>query len=67
MVNRIIRQLDVLDAAQSINGVNVPGYRLHPLKGDRSGEWSITVTGNWRITFRFENGDAYNVDLEDYH
>ena len=64
---RIVRQLDVLDAATSIQGVNVPGYKLHPLKGDRKSEWAIWVSGNWRITFRPENEDMYDVNLEDYH
>jgi toxin HigB-1 len=67
MLKRLIRQLDVLDAATSIQGVNVPGYRLHPLKGQRAGEWAIWVTGNWRITFRLDKGDTYDVNLEDYH
>lgn len=44
-----------------------PGLRLHPLKGDMRGMWSMSVSGNWRIVFRFENGDAYDVDLVDYH
>jgi proteic killer suppression protein len=44
-----------------------PGLRLHPLKGDMRGMWSMTVTGNWRIVFRFEQGDAHDVDLVDYH
>ncbi|MDQ3687321.1 MAG: type II toxin-antitoxin system RelE/ParE family toxin, partial [Acidobacteriota bacterium] len=47
--------------------VDLPGYRLHELKGDRKGTWSLTVSGNWRITFTFSEGDAYDVDLEDYH
>jgi proteic killer suppression protein len=45
----------------------LPGWRLHPLKGDRKGQWSITVTGNWRITFEISNGEICNLDLEDYH
>ena len=44
-----------------------PGWRLHPLKGDRHGRWSVTVTGNWRIVFRFENGKAFDVDFIDDH
>jgi proteic killer suppression protein len=44
-----------------------PGWRLHPLKGDLDGLWSVTVTGNWRIVFRFDNGRAFDVDLVDYH
>jgi proteic killer suppression protein len=67
MRGRIERRLDVLDAASAISGVNVPGFGLHPLKGDRAGEWSITVTGNRRLTFRFEDGDAFDINLEDYH
>ena len=44
-----------------------PGWKLHPLKGDLKGFWSVTVTGNWRVIFRFEKGDAFDVDLVDYH
>jgi proteic killer suppression protein len=44
-----------------------PGWRVHPLKGKLQGFWSVTVTGNWRITFRFEAGDAFDLDLVDYH
>ena len=65
--NRIAARLDVLDAARTIAGVNAPGFDLHPLKGDRAGEWAIKVNKNQRITFRFENGDAVDVHLEDYH
>ena len=46
---------------------SVPGYRLHPLKGDLKGYWSISISGNWRVTFRIDDGDAYDVDLTDYH
>ncbi len=45
----------------------MPGYRLHPLKGGLKGYWSVTISRNWRITFRFEDGDAYEVNLADYH
>jgi proteic killer suppression protein len=48
-------------------GLDLPGYRLHQLKGNRAGTWSVTVSGNWRVTFTFEGEDAYDVDLEDYH
>ena len=64
---RIKRILDLLDAAATIDELRVPGFNLHPLKGDRAGTWAITVSGNWRITFEFIDGDTYNVDLEDYH
>jgi len=47
--------------------MNLPGYRLHRLKGKRAGTWSVTVSGNWRVTFSFEGEDAFDVDLEDYH
>ncbi len=56
--------LQRLDAAAEVQDVHFHGARLHPLKGDRQGLWSVTVNGNWRITFRFEHGDAYLVD---YH
>lgn len=47
--------------------MDLPGYNLHPLKGKRKECWSITVSGNWRITFEFEDGNAYIVNYEDYH
>jgi proteic killer suppression protein len=47
--------------------VDLPGFRLHPLRGDRLGQWSATVSGNWRLIFEFEGGHATNVDLVDYH
>jgi toxin HigB-1 len=59
--------LDYLDAALTVYDMGVPGLRLHELKGERKGTWSITVSGNWRITFAFRDGDAYDVNLEDYH
>jgi proteic killer suppression protein len=45
----------------------LPGYRLHRLKGEWKGYWSVTISGNWRMVFRFEDGDAFDVDLVDYH
>jgi proteic killer suppression protein len=45
----------------------LPGYRFHPLKGEWAGFWSVTVSGNWRIVFQFENSNVYDVDLIDYH
>ena len=64
---RIGRRLDVLDAAQDIRDIDAHGFNLHRLKGDRQDEWAISVSGNWRITFRFANGDVDDVNLEDYH
>ena len=60
--------LAALDTAAGPSEVGLfPGWRLHPLKGDMKGFWSVTITGNWRIIFRFEAGDAFDVDLVDYH
>jgi toxin HigB-1 len=56
-----------LDTAQSIQDMNVPGFRLHRLKGRRRGVWSVSVNGNWRVTFEFRDGQAYILDYEDYH
>ena len=60
-------QLTAIDTAQEIEDINLPGFKLHPLKGDRDGIWSITVNGNWRITFEFIDGNAYILNYEDYH
>jgi proteic killer suppression protein len=67
MLARVEEILSILDAAESIEELDIPGYRLHPLTGNLKGLWSIRVTGNWRIVFRFENGEASDVDLIDYH
>ena len=56
-----------LDDAATPSDLDLPGYRLHPLKGTLKGYWSISISGNWRLIFRFEEGDAYDVDLVDYH
>ena len=60
-------QLAILDTAENIDDVNVPGYKLHPLKGNRKGIWSIFVNGNWRLTFQFVNGNVEILNYEDYH
>jgi proteic killer suppression protein len=67
MADRLRRRLDVLTASDSLKALGLPGFKLHPLTGDRKGVYSIKVTGNWRITFRFSDGEAREVDLEDYH
>lgn len=67
MMARIEEILTALDAASDIGTINRPSFRLHRLVGDRQGQWAVTVRANWRITFRFENGNAYDVNLEDYH
>ena len=66
-LDRITLALADLDAASRPSDLDLPGYRLHPLRGDRRGLWSISISGNWRITFRFEAGDVYDVALVDYH
>ena len=63
-VRRILAALDVATAPEQMD---IPGYRFHPLQGDNMGRFSVTVTGNWRITFAFDGEDAVDVDLEDYH
>lgn len=64
---RIERLLDRLDASGRPGDMALPGYRFHPLKADRAGEYSVSVSGNWRLTFRFDGEDAVDVNLEDYH
>jgi len=59
--------LDRLDAATEIMDMNFPGSCLHPLLPKKKGRWAITVSGNWRLTFEFSDGDAFNVHIEDYH
>ncbi len=67
-LQKVRRILASLDAAATTEDLRVPAYNLHPLKGDLSGHWAISVSGNWRVTFRFVAGDrAYDVDLIDYH
>ncbi|MUL15492.1 Killer protein [Aliivibrio fischeri] len=60
-------QLAAIDTATIIDDVDLPGFKLHPLKGDKDGIWSITVNGNWRVTFEFVDGNAYILNYEDYH
>lgn len=59
--------LAALDTAKSMEDMNIPGFRLHPLKGAERGRWSVWVNGNRRITFEFKDGHAYVLDCEDYH
>lgn len=66
-VARLTRMLDRLDAATRAQDMNLPGYRFHPLKGERRGEYAVSVSGNWRLTFRFDGEHAVDVNLEDYH
>jgi len=64
---KLRRQLTLLDASTSPQEMNVPGWYLHPLKGNLKNHWSLRVDGNWRITFRFEGEDAVLVDYRDHH
>jgi len=64
---RIARILRALDVAEEATDMNIPGYGFHALKGSRKGQFAVTVSGNWRITFRFRNGEAVDVNIEDYH
>lgn len=56
-----------LNTSVSINDMNFPGSNLHPLKGEKKGYWAVSISGNWRITFRFENEDVYDINYIDYH
>lgn len=66
-LERIERQLDRLDGARMPQDMNLPGWGFHGLKGNRKGTYAVSVSGNLRLTFRFEGADAFDVDLEDYH
>jgi proteic killer suppression protein len=66
-LDKITRILARLDEAERPDNMDLPGFRLHPLKGDLKGFWAVSISGNWRIVFRFEGSDAYDVDLLDYH
>ncbi len=66
-VRKLDRILDRLNEASKPEDMSLPGWRLHPLKGNLAGFWSVTVQANWRVIFRFEEGDATDVDYLDYH
>ena len=66
-IGRIEEILSLLSVAETMQAFSLPSFRLHPLKGELKGFWSVTVSANWRIIFRFEGGDCYDVDLVDYH
>jgi len=67
MLNQVENILAVLDRASDPAKMNLPGFRLHPLKGEFRGFWAVTVRANWRIIWRFQGADAVDVDLIDYH
>ncbi len=66
-VEKLLDILARLDAAGIIADMDLPGFKLHPLKGDRKGFWAVTVRANWRVIFRFDDGEAQDVDYIDYH
>jgi proteic killer suppression protein len=66
-VKRLKQILSSLDDAQTVDDMNLPGLRLHALKGNMNGFYAVSVSGNWRVTFRFADGNAYDVNLVDYH
>ena len=65
--SRLRMILAALDTSVEIGDMDIPGFKLHPLKGRLKGRWSVSVSGNWRITFEFREGNAYVLDYEDYH
>lgn len=67
LVDKVERILTALDSAATPRALDVPGYCLHALKGDLKGFWAVTVRANWRIVFRFDGTDAFDVELIDYH
>ena len=67
LLETVERILTILDTATKPQALDIPRYRLHPLKGDLRGLWSVTVRANWRIIFRFEGTDAFDIELLDYH
>ena len=67
LVKRITVMLPALDVAQGPEDLTLPGLRVHPLKGNLQGYWSVSVSGNWRLVFRFDGQDVYDLDLVDYH
>ena len=67
LLETVERILTILDAAATPQALDLPRHRLHPLKGELKGLWSVTVRANWRIIFRLEEGDALDVELIDYH
>jgi len=66
-VAKLRRILTALDRSSGADGMDLPGFRLHSLKGDRKGHYAVSVSGNWRVTFRFDDRHAVDVDYVDYH
>jgi toxin HigB-1 len=66
-VTRLRQIIALLETAETLDDMDLPGLNLHELKGDRKGTWSVKVRGNWRVTFQLQKGDALDVNYEDYH
>ena len=66
-VNRIRKILALLETTETLEDMDLPGLGLHPFKGDRKGTWAVKVSGNWRVTFKLQNSDVFDVNYEDYH
>lgn len=67
LLETVERIITILDSATTPQALDLPRYRLHALKGDRKGFWSVTARANWRIVFRFEGTDVFDIELIDYH
>jgi len=65
--SRLIKILALLETGETIEDMNLPGLDLHPLKGKMKGTWAVSVSGNWRVTFKLKNNDVFDVNYEDYH
>ena len=66
-VTRLRQILALLETAETLDDMDLPGLNLHQLKGKRKGNWAVKVSGNWRVTFELQKGDAFDVNYEDYH
>jgi len=66
-VKRLKLILALLETGETVEDMNLPGLNLNELKGNRKGTWALKISGNWRVTFRLKNGDAFDVNYEDYH
>jgi proteic killer suppression protein len=64
---RLRQILSLLETAETVDDMDLPGLNLHELKGECKGTWSVKVSGNWRVTFKLQKGDAFDINYEDYH
>jgi len=66
-IKRLRKILALLETAETVEDMDLPGLGLHPLKGNRKGDWAVKISGSWRVTFKIQNGDVLDVNYEDYH